>query len=61
MYKISNYLIDKGIPTPRTATGGSNVGILWEQSTIRFILERIVYKGTLVHHQEETRDFISKK
>lgn len=61
MYKISNYLIDKGIPTPRTVSGGSNAGTLWGQSTIRLILKNIVYTGTLVHHQEETRDFISKK
>ncbi|MNI47307.1 Recombinase [compost metagenome] len=31
------------------------------QSSVSVILKNIVYIGTLVHHREETRDFISKK
>ncbi|WP_258961023.1 recombinase family protein [Paenibacillus aquistagni] len=61
MYKISNHLIDQGIPTPRTVSGGSNAGELWHQSTVKLILSNIVYTGTLVQHQEETKDFISKR
>lgn len=61
MYKISNHLIKRGIPTPRTVSGGSNAGELWHQSTVKLILSNIVYTGTLVHHREETIDFISKK
>ncbi|WP_262495765.1 recombinase family protein [Paenibacillus sp. B2(2019)] len=61
MYKISNHLIERGIPTPRTVSGGSNAGQLWHQSTVKLILSNMVYTGTLVHHREETKDFISKK
>ncbi|MCI1693314.1 recombinase family protein [Aneurinibacillus aneurinilyticus] len=61
MYKISNYLIGKSVPTPRTVSGGSNAGVLWHQSTVKLILSNIVYTGTLVQHQTETTDFISKR
>ncbi|WP_245233387.1 recombinase family protein [Paenibacillus maysiensis] len=61
MYKISNYFIGKGIATPRTVSGGGNQGTLWNQSSVSVILKNVVYTGTLVHHREETRDFISKK
>ncbi|MGE6896494.1 recombinase family protein [Priestia flexa] len=61
MYKISNYLIEKKVPTPRTISGGSNAGTLWHQSTVKKILTNIVYTGTLVQHREETVNFISKK
>ncbi|KZE67269.1 recombinase [Paenibacillus jamilae] len=61
MYRISNYFISRGIATPRTVSGGGNAGTLWNQSSISVILKNVVYTGTLVHHREETRDFISKK
>ncbi|WP_235941253.1 recombinase family protein [Paenibacillus puerhi] len=61
MYKISNFFISREIPTPRTVSGGGKAGALWNQSSVSVILKNIVYTGTLVHHREETRDFISKK
>lgn len=61
MHKISNYLMKKRVPTPRTVSGGSNAGTLWHQSTVKTILSNIIYTGTLVQHREETVNFISKK
>lgn len=60
-YKIASYLNSRKIPTPRTVSGGSNKGAMWLESSIRVILENVVYTGALVQHREETMDFISKK
>ncbi|MFC0212885.1 recombinase family protein [Paenibacillus chartarius] len=60
-YKIASYLNSRNIPTPRTVSGGSNRGTMWLESSIRVILENVVYTGALVQHREETMDFISKK
>lgn len=49
------------VPTPRTVSGAKNAGTLWHDSSIRVILENIVYTGNLVQHWDETIDFISKK
>jgi site-specific DNA recombinase len=54
MYKICNYLIRKGIPTPRTVAGAANAGTKWHQNTIKGILSNPVYTGKLVFHREET-------
>lgn len=48
MFKISNYLMRKGVPTPRTE------GNKWHQNTIKGILSNPVYTGKLVFHREET-------
>lgn len=60
-YKIASHLNSKSVPTPRTISGGSNKGAMWLESSIRVILENVVYTGALVQHREETMDFISKK
>lgn len=60
-YKIASHLNSRKVPTPRTVSGGSNKGAMWLESSIRVILENVVYTGALVQHREETMDFISKK
>lgn len=60
-FKISNYLAENNIPTPRTVSGASNAGIRWQQSSVKTILSNIIYTGTIVQHCEETIDFITKK
>lgn len=60
-YKIASYLNSRKIPTPRAVSGGSNAGTMWHESSIRVILQNVVYTGALVHHREETVDFLSKK
>jgi site-specific DNA recombinase len=54
MFKISNYLMRKGVPTPRTASKATNAGVKWHQNTIKGILSNPVYTGKLVFHREET-------
>jgi site-specific DNA recombinase len=54
MYKISGYLNNHSIPTPRTIAGARNAGILWHQSTIKLILSNPVYTGSVVQNRTET-------
>jgi site-specific DNA recombinase len=54
MYKICNYLMRKGLPTPRQVAGATNSGFKWHQSSIKCILTNPVYTGKLVHHREES-------
>ncbi|MFD2368523.1 recombinase family protein [Brevibacillus sp. GCM10020057] len=54
MFKISNLLMKKGIPTPRMVSGAANAGVKWHQNTIKGILSNPVYTGKLVFHREET-------
>ncbi|WP_255253182.1 recombinase family protein [Brevibacillus laterosporus] len=60
-FKISNYLTDNKVPTPRTISGARNAGVIWQQSSVKTILSNMIYTGTLVQHCEETVDFITKK
>lgn len=54
MFKISNCLMRRGIPTPRTTAGAANAGTRWQQNTIKGILNNPVYTGKLVFRREET-------
>ncbi|MED1725499.1 recombinase family protein [Brevibacillus parabrevis] len=54
MFKICNYLMSKGIPTPRATTGAANAGTNWQQNSIKGILNNPVYTGKLVFRREET-------
>jgi len=60
MFKISNYLLHKGIPTPRATTGAANAGTKWHQNSIKGILNNEVYTGKLVFHREETTRTLAK-
>lgn len=60
-FKISNYLSENKVPTPRSVSGASNAGTMWHQSSVKTILSNIIYTGTIVQHFEETVDFITKK
>lgn len=60
-YKIASHLNTRKVPTPRTVSGGSNKGAMWHESSVKVILENVVYTGTLTQHREETIDFISKR
>lgn len=60
MYRIANYLMRKGIPTPRTVSGAINAGTKWHQNTIKGILTNPVYTGKLVHCREETTHTLAK-
>ncbi|OIK08921.1 recombinase family protein [Bacillus sp. MUM 13] len=59
MFKITNDLMSRGIPTPRAAAGAINAGTKWHQNTIKGILNNPAYIGNLVHHREETTKFLS--
>jgi site-specific DNA recombinase len=60
MFKICNYLMRKGVPTPRTSSGAANAGTKWHQNTIKCILSNPVYTGKLVFHREETTGTLAK-
>ncbi|UFJ62706.1 recombinase family protein [Brevibacillus sedimenti] len=60
MFKISNYLMRKGVPTPRTVSGAANAGTKWHQNTIKGILSNPVYTGKLVFHREETTGILAE-
>ncbi|BDG33496.1 recombinase family protein [Parageobacillus thermoglucosidasius] len=60
MYKISNYLMRKGFPTPRQVAGATNAGFKWHQSSIKCILTNPVYTGKLVHHREESTSTLAE-
>jgi site-specific DNA recombinase len=60
-FRIKSYLTDKGVPTPRSVVGYKNAGKLWQESSIKSILENPNYTGNLYLHREETLDFITKK
>ncbi len=59
MFKITNYLMSKGIPTPRAVAGAVNAGTKWHQNSINGILANPVYTGKTVHHRDETTRFLS--
>ncbi|SEO69664.1 Site-specific DNA recombinase [Paenibacillus sophorae] len=54
MFKICNFLMRKGVPTPRATAGAANAGTRWQQNTIKGILNNPVYVGKLVFRREET-------
>jgi len=54
MFKICNFLMRKGVPTPRATAGAANAGTRWQQNTIKSILNNPVYVGKLVFRREET-------
>lgn len=54
VFTIGNYLMRRGIPTPRAAAGIANAGDRWQQSTLKLILTNPVYVGNLVFKREET-------
>ncbi|PZE20301.1 recombinase family protein [Paenibacillus xerothermodurans] len=54
MFKISNYLSQKGVLTPRATTGAANAGTKWQQNSVKLILNNPVYTGKLIFHREET-------
>ncbi|MFS0918552.1 recombinase family protein [Brevibacillus sp. 179-C 1.1 NHS] len=60
MFSISNLLMRRGIPTPRTVSGAANAGMKWHQNTIKGILSNPVYTGKLVFHREETTGTLAK-
>nr|WP_241236381.1 recombinase family protein [Brevibacillus marinus] len=47
MFKNSNYLMRKGVPTPRATSGAANAGTKWHQNTIKVILSNPVYTNAL--------------
>lgn len=59
MFKITNYLMKKLVPTPRTVSGAVNAGGKWHQNTIKGILKNPVYTGKLVFCREETTDSLA--
>ncbi|WP_339289141.1 recombinase family protein [Paenibacillus sp. FSL E2-0201] len=54
LYKLSRYLNNAGIPTPRAVVGAKNAGVLWQQSTIKLILTNPLYTGNMVQNRTET-------
>lgn len=60
MFKITNELMKRNIPTPRAIAGAINAGTKWHQNTIKGILNNPAYIGKLVHHREETTKFLSE-
>ncbi len=59
MFNISNLLMRRGVPTPRTHSGAANAGEKWHQNTIKGILSNSVYTGKQVFHQEETTSLLA--
>jgi site-specific DNA recombinase len=59
MFKITNDLMSRDIPTPKAVAGAINAGTKWHQNTIKGILNNPAYIGNLVHHREETTKFLS--
>ncbi|KEF36932.1 site-specific recombinase, DNA invertase Pin [Schinkia azotoformans MEV2011] len=53
MFRISNYLMGKGIPAPK-------MGNKWHQNTIKGMLNNQAYIGKLVHCKEETLNTLAK-
>ncbi|KGA95807.1 recombinase [Alkalihalobacillus alcalophilus ATCC 27647 = CGMCC 1.3604] len=53
MFKISNYLMRIGTPSPKN-------GKKWHQNTIKGMLNNQVYVGKLVHCKEETLNTLAK-
>lgn len=60
MFKITNYLMAKQVPTPRAVSGAANAGTKWHQNTIKGILNNPVYTGKLVFRREETTGVLAK-
>ncbi|WP_440705960.1 recombinase family protein [Heyndrickxia oleronia] len=60
MFKITNELMARSVPTPRTVAGAINSSKKWHQGTIKGILNNPAYTGRLVHHREETTKFLSE-
>jgi site-specific DNA recombinase len=60
MFRIGNYLMEQGMQTPRTVSGGINAGTRWHQSTVKVILTNPIYTGKLVQHREETTKFYAE-
>ncbi|WP_181410284.1 recombinase family protein [Paenibacillus sp. tmac-D7] len=59
--RISKYLCDHKVPTPRTIAGAKNAGELWQQSTIKLILTNPAYMGHMIQHRSEVRSIRIKK
>lgn len=60
MFKITNYLMKKQVPTPRAVSGAANAGTKWHQNTIKGILNNPVYTGKLVFRREETTGILAE-
>ncbi|WP_235533099.1 recombinase family protein [Paenibacillus sp. Leaf72] len=58
---MKSYLTDKGIHTSRSVAGFKNAGMIWQERSLKSILENPSYTGNLYFHREETLDFITKK
>ncbi|MBE1446161.1 recombinase family protein [Paenibacillus sp. OAS669] len=59
--RISKYLCDNKIPTPRTIAGAKNAGESWQQSTIKLILTNPAYMGHMIQHRSQVKSIRIKK
>jgi site-specific DNA recombinase len=59
--RISKYLCDQKIPTPRTIAGAKKAGELWQQSTIKLILTNPTYMGHMIQHRSQVKSIRIKK
>lgn len=61
IYKITQYLNEHSIPTPRAIANAKNAGTLWLQSSVSLILTNPIYTGNMVQNRSKKINLSSNK